>query len=259
VGLQQVVATLRRSGIALYAISYDDPAVLRGFAERYGITYPLLSDGDSMVIRALGLLNETADARVAGIPHPGIIVLDTAGSIVEKHFYDSYRERDTATGLLSQALGVRLPEHGPEAQGATDVVTVRAWFDTPTYSWGQRLWLTVELAVAAGYHVYGEPVPDGYVPLSVVVAPLERVQVGALQRPAPQPFRLAGVDEEFWVYEGTVQLALPLTFMLVDGGEQRVTLQVGFQVCSDRDCLPPTAVALELRLPEAPLVERPQR
>ena len=209
--------------------------------------------------RQLGLLNEEAAERVAGIPHPGVFVLDEPALIVEKHFYDSYRERDTGTGLLEHTLGIQLAAHGPEASGAADVVRVRAWVDAPVYTWGQRLWLTVELTVAPGYHVYGEPIPDGYVPLSVTVAPLDRVVVGEPRFPQAEPFRLDGLDEQFWVYAGTVRLSLPVTFMVVDAGEQRVSLRVAFQACSDRDCLLPTEVDLELRLPEAPLLERPQR
>ena len=35
--------------------------VLAGFAEEYGITYPLLSDNDSAVIEAFGILNTVAE------------------------------------------------------------------------------------------------------------------------------------------------------------------------------------------------------
>jgi hypothetical protein len=253
-----VLSTLTAQDIALYAISYDDQTVLAGFAERYGIGYPLLSDFGSPVMRQLGLLNAEAPEQIAGIPHPGLFVLDEHGVIVAKRFYDSYRERDTATGLIAELLGLAHPEHGSEASQMTDVVTVHAWFDAPSYRWGQRLLLTVELTIAPGYHIYGTPIPDGYVPLALSVAPLERVLVGAPQLPQPHPFQVEGLDERFWVYEGTVRLTLPVTFMVVDAGEQQVAVTVAFQVCSDHDCLVPETHALALRLPEAPLLERPQ-
>jgi len=46
----------REAGIKLYAISYDDRKALAAFADS-GIDYPLLSDGDSAVIRRYGILN----------------------------------------------------------------------------------------------------------------------------------------------------------------------------------------------------------
>ncbi len=42
--LQQVLPTLERNGIALFAISYDSVTILAAFAAKHGIGYPLLSD-----------------------------------------------------------------------------------------------------------------------------------------------------------------------------------------------------------------------
>lgn len=49
---------LDASGVALLALSYDPVAVLRAFADKHGLSFPLLSDEGSHVIRRLGLLNE---------------------------------------------------------------------------------------------------------------------------------------------------------------------------------------------------------
>ena len=52
---------------------------------------------------------------------------------------------------------------------------------------------------------------------------------------------MAEIDEHFWVYDGTFRLTLPMTFMVVDAGEQQVNLRVAFQACSDHACLLPTS------------------
>jgi peroxiredoxin len=44
VELEQQVKAYAARGIQIAAITYDSPAVLKHFAERRGITYPLLSD-----------------------------------------------------------------------------------------------------------------------------------------------------------------------------------------------------------------------
>ena len=45
------------------AISYDPPETLKKFADSRGITFPLLSDPGSAIIRRYGLLNETVDPK----------------------------------------------------------------------------------------------------------------------------------------------------------------------------------------------------
>ncbi len=248
---------LARAGYALYAVSYDSVEVLAGFAQKYGISYPLLSDDGSRVIRELGILNHEAAEPVFGIPHPGTFVLDADGAVRSKHFYPSYRERDTGVGVLEHLLGIDGGGHGEHREAAASGITARAWFDKGTYAWGQRVWLNVELEVAPGLHVYGRPIPGGYYPLEVTVAPIERVVVGAPVLPPPRPFRIAGLDEQFAVYDGRVRVAMPLTFMIVDGGTLNVAVTVSYQACSATDCLPPMSVQFVLPVAEEPLVERP--
>ena len=58
--LQDRLEELRGRGLAVAAISYDSEAILKDFAERRGITFPLLSDDDSAVITDFGILNTVA-------------------------------------------------------------------------------------------------------------------------------------------------------------------------------------------------------
>ena len=59
--LQDRLQELENSGISIAAISYDSEEVLADFANRRGITFPLLSDDDSSVIRAFGIYNTVAE------------------------------------------------------------------------------------------------------------------------------------------------------------------------------------------------------
>ena len=253
-----MAADLEAEGIALYAISYDPPDVLADFAQRHRITYPLLADAGSGLIRELGILNEEAAEGIAGIPHPGLMVLDTDGTVTEKHFYESYRERDTGAGLLEHVFGIAAAHHGPRAQVASDVVQVQAEFDAANYVWGQRVWLTVNLTIAEGYHVYGRPIPAGYVPLEIEIDPPERVTIGTPHWPTPEPFRVEGLDEQFQVFSGEIRISMPVTFMSVDAGALDVGGRVTLQACTATECLTPDSLSFKLRLPEVPLIERPK-
>ena len=79
--LQQNLDKLHKRGLGVAALSYDSVAVLKNFSERKGITYPLLSDTHSKVIRSYGLLNESVGKNTPqyGIPYPGTFILDKSG------------------------------------------------------------------------------------------------------------------------------------------------------------------------------------
>lgn len=239
--------------------------MLSAFAQKHGITYPLLGDEGSVAIRRLGLLNERVfeqhaafgiprSERAAGVAYPGVFLLDERGLVVEKRFLQNYRERETAAAILEQGFAVETAEHDPDAHAATDGVALRAYLDAPTYRIYQRRWLTVDLSIAPGMHVYGEPIPDGYVPLSIVVEPVDGMMAGDRQGPAPRPYRVEGLDEQFVVYEGAARFVVPLTFTRKPG-DITVRAVVRLQTCSATDCLMPAAVALELPLRAENLVD----
>ena len=60
--LESKLAEFRKLGLGVAAISYDSPDILKSFATRRGITFPLLSDEGSKVIRSFGILNAEVPA-----------------------------------------------------------------------------------------------------------------------------------------------------------------------------------------------------
>lgn len=90
----------------MVGISYDEPAVLRRFADQAKIGFPLLSDPESRVIDAFHIRNEAAKGKLEGIPIPGTFVLDSEGVIRAKLFLEGYRDRHTTEALLKAAKAV---------------------------------------------------------------------------------------------------------------------------------------------------------
>ena len=265
--LQASLDEYTRHGIAVFAISYDSVDVLAAFAEKYGIQYPLLADEGSIVIRELGLLNQRVAEHhafygvpmrddVYGVPYPGSFILDERGIVVERRFADSYRVRETAVGVLEAVFGGASAVHGAEARAAGDGILARAYLDSPTYRMMQRLRLTVDLQIEAGLHVYGTPIPDGYVPLSIEIQPVEGLEVGPLEAPPASPFTVAGLDEPFVAYEGTVRVTVPLTFTVATD-DLTIEAIVRYQACSATECLLPEALRFHLPLEKLAHVERP--
>ncbi|HEY4273569.1 MAG TPA: redoxin domain-containing protein [Candidatus Udaeobacter sp.] len=87
----------------LVAISYDSPEVLKRFAAKKSIAYPLLSDTGSKTIDAYGIRNKEAMGRASRIPYPGTFIIGTDGVIRAKLFLEGYKER-ASTEAIVQAL-----------------------------------------------------------------------------------------------------------------------------------------------------------
>ena len=135
--------------------------------------------------------------------------------------------------------------HSPEARSEAGDVAVRSFLDAGEYRIYQRLRVNVEVVVPPGWHVYGLPIPDGYVPLSVTVASVEGLEVGEPVLPTPHPFRVEGLDEQFFVYDGKVSVAMPVVFTR-NVGDQTLHVEVRFQACSADQCQRPNGVRLDL-------------
>src|SRR5437667_12906731 len=100
---------MEAAGLQIVGISYDSVDILRGFAEKRKITYPLLSDDGSKTIIAYGLLNKEAKGKAEGIPYPGTFLIDKDRVIRAKLFLDGYRERHSIDELLKAVEAIKNP------------------------------------------------------------------------------------------------------------------------------------------------------
>ncbi len=96
-------------------------------------------------------------------------------------------------------------------------------------------------------HVYAHPTPEGFIPLTVEIAPLEGLSVWPLVAPEPAPFQVEGLDETFLVYEDQFRLSLPFSIDQA-AGDVRLDIRVGYQACTATECFPPGTLSLTLDL-----------
>jgi peroxiredoxin len=257
VQLQGRAGEFERAATVIFGLSYDPVAVLADFAARHGIAFPLLADVGSRTIRRLGLLNRHLVESAAlygkdvkphdhGLPYPGTFGLDRDGRVVSKHFEPSYRVRPSPLDLLA-AVGAAPPGAAVEAVAETEHVRVRAWAGQAFYHPYERIRIELEIAIAPGLHVYGRPIPPGYVPLTVEVEPFDGLVAEAVRLPLPRPFRVEGLDEAFVVHEGTVRAAVDVEVHR-PAGDIAIGLAIRHQACSETVCHPPATVALRLPL-----------
>jgi hypothetical protein len=241
------------------AISYDPPEVLRDFARRRHITFPLLSDRDSAAIRAFKLENpEYPPGHVAhGVPYPGTFVIDAAGVVQSRFFEKAYAERQTAGSIL-QSLGGD-PVGGEERR--TDHFLARASSSNAEAAPGQRITLAVDLALTPGRHAYA-PGPHSYRPLTFRLDPHPLVKVHDTVYPPPEPYYFAPLKETVPVFAGRFRLTRDVTLAtgkeiaeLAASADPTLTLTgaIDYQVCSDVLCYPPASLPLRFTLRVKPL------
>ncbi len=81
--------------MTLLAISLDEPATSRAFANDYGIAYPLLTDPDGTTARAYVGIDAT------DTPIPGIVIIRRDGQIVFRQIANAKDDRLTAAQLIA--------------------------------------------------------------------------------------------------------------------------------------------------------------
>lgn len=117
---------LKKAGVRLVAVSYDEPKILFEFGKQHKIAFALLSDPDSKVIEAFGIRNlEVKGSRIDGVPHPGTFLIDGKGVIRAKLFYEGYEKRHQAQDIAAAAsdlskvktAGSNVPDSGAAETG----------------------------------------------------------------------------------------------------------------------------------------------
>ena len=266
VELQRMTPILDVEGVALFSISYDTTAVLADFAEREGITFPMLSDVGSKVISALGLRNDRVheqhavfgfkpNPRNEGVPYPGVFALAEDGTITERRFFDLYRERETGPGLIERILGIDSGLDGPQLTSKAGRTSVTVRLDSADYKSNQRVWLYADIALDENSHVLAAGNPETYVPLAVEIDAVDGVFAGDPEWPEPTPFRLEGESSDLLVHEGRVRGTVPLRFHSASGaGDITITGRVRLQICTATMCDLPGSVEFTLPISAGRLV-----
>jgi len=273
VELNNTVEKLRTQGIHAAAITYDARETLHAFGEAYHITYPLLSDRGSKVIRAFGIFNTNIPADHAmmyGIPWPGNYLIAPDGTVQDKLFLPDYQSRPSAGEVLLRHCGDTVG--GNSIEITTDVLQATVSLSTDRCFPGQEIAVAVKIHLNPGWHVYGTPLPANYQALELGFdSPL--VEELSLTLPAPTPVVLEAVGETLPVYTGDMQALgtlrikwsppMPAPFLealgkRIDPGQYRITGTLRFQACSAEVCEAPQAIPfavplqIEAGIPPAP-------
>jgi len=273
---------LRSSGLGAAAISYDPREVLADFSSRRGITFPLLSDVDSAVIKDFGILNtvvaeglgpERKDPVVAadvatyvaesgsdrgwvGIPFPGTFLLDSKGRVASRSFEEYYRERITTSNVLLKIGQGLSPVEATET--TTAHLKLTAYPSNWNVSTGARISVAVEVTPDPDIHVYAPGAEAmGYRVVGLRLAAIPHLRFDdPVDYPESEIYHFKPLDERVPVYQRPFTLLQDLVVGATWRAESALagvkvltlTGSFDYQACDHEVCFPPESVPLSFAL-----------
>jgi hypothetical protein len=259
VQLQNAKQRFEAQGIKLAAISYDSPAILKDFAERHKIEYPLLADPQSKIIGRYGVLNPEATGMQKGMALPGYFYIDANGIIREQYFEAKYTDRFTANNVIAKLFPELAEEVSLKVEAAH--LGLELGQSDRAVAPGSRFNLAVQVELPQDVHVYA-PGVKGYKPIQLELHSSPEVQPLPPTYPAPKILYLDAIKEQVPVFEGKFRIASdakisanPDSIKSLGPNGKTITIsgQLSYQACDKTICYPPTSVPVSWQLEILPL------
>lgn len=244
--LESKQEAFRAQGVGLAAIVHAPPSLVADFARKHGVTYPVLADPDSKIIRSFGLINPAYGQGdvMFGAPYAGTLKVDKGGVVQARYFEPLNAIRRTAGSMLVLS--------GGEAAGSSEIRTeqfaLRASTSDSEAFPGNRITLVLDFEVARDHHVYA-PGTKGYRALALLLESSPLLDVGPTRFPPSRAYYFAPLKETVPVFEGRFQVLQDVTLAPVfpdldSAREIAIEGSIQYQVCSHEVCYPPSDLRL---------------
>jgi hypothetical protein len=229
------------------AISCDSRGILEHFANRMKITYPLLSDVDSKIIKSFGILNTNIpEGQIFyGIPFPGTYIVDSHGKVLSKYFEESHRQRFTADTILVKEFGLG---GSRKTEVRTDHLKIDAFASQYAARPGNRISIVLDIELPDRMHLYA-PGAEGYKTVSLNIQEDPALKIHDPQYPAAKIMYLRVIKERVPTYEKKVRITRDVT---ISPGYRPNNLVISgtfdYQACDEKICYLPVKVPLRFEL-----------
>ena len=268
VQLQGIKDELEEAGYSVFAISNDPVEILQDFAAKHDITFPILSDSDSAVIKAFGIMNqlirpdEGQSMRWYGIAYPGTYYVDANMRVTDKDFHQHHARRASGSSVLARALGRETEIHSEaESVDVSERINVTVGLSEPKLQLEVISQLLVDIEIPEGMHAYASGAPEQLSCLTVEVEG-DGIRIGDVSWPASEPMNTLGIEEEVPVYTGRIRVSVPITVTsdVIRLGHEipdslQVSVALSFQICDEYECFLPESIEATLNCALARLVE----
>ena len=270
VQLQHTLDELHDTGFEVFAVSNDPVDRLADFSARQNITFDLLSDEDSAVIRSFGILNtliepdEGKHMRWYGIPYPGTYIIDEHGVVLDKEFHQHHARRLSGAALLHKLVDI-LPEpssDAPRGVSSGDDVGLEISLADATLKLEVITLLVCRIRVASGRHLYGAGAPDAFSPATLSFEG-DGLRFGDPVWPESDWMHYEALGMDVPVHGGEVVVTVPVTVTSslvrlghgLDQPEVSIKATLNYQSCDELACSLPDAIHAKLKVPLEVLVE----
>lgn len=106
-GIQQNIDKFIAAGVTPIAISVDSTEINRDLAQRYGFTFPILSDPNLEAIRTYDLVHENAVEDGVSVARPGEFLIDSAGIVRWLNLTENYWLRANPADVIEKAKALK--------------------------------------------------------------------------------------------------------------------------------------------------------
>jgi hypothetical protein len=258
VQLQNASQKFKAQGVGIAAVSYDSEGILRDFAKRHGITFPLLADPKSETIRQYGILDADAKGFTKGMAHPGYVYISPDGKITEQFFETAYTDRYTANNLMLKLFPELVEGSGREVASPHLALTL-SQSDNLVIP-GSRFTVAIDVTLPADVHVYA-PRVVGYKPIALILENVPELKLSDPHYPNPEVLFLPAIKESVPVFQGRFRISQDAVvstdakFLKALGHGRKVAVKgmLRYQACDQTTCFLPMDVPVSWEIQVAPL------
>lgn len=122
---------------------------------------------------------------------------------------------------------------------------------------GGELKVSVNVTVAAGYHVQANPPSEKYlIPTTLTLEPADGFTISPPIYPKGEAHRLEGTEEDLLTYDETFTIQITLkAAAALKSGDYVLNGKLRYQACDARSCFAPTNTGFELHVRAAPALK----
>lgn len=206
------------------------------------------------MIREFGILNThiPEDHEWYGIPFPGTYMVGRDGRVLDRIFFADHALRESINDMLQESFRIADPERGEVQAIQTAHLSARAYFASPTVRSAQLTVLTVEVELKEGMHVYGRPLPEGYIPIELSLEGGETLELIEVEYPEPEEMRFEVIDETLPAYENRLEIKARCRGIANEPETRQVIARLRYHACNARECYLPQALSFNLPLQVLP-------
>ncbi len=244
--LEQLFQDYKAKNVQVLLIDVKEPKamVAQKLRDRFGLTFPILLDSEGTVAASFAPPEVLPDLARDEVMLASNLIIDPTGKIVYMSLLNT-TNFDAKLIELKEKLNRMLALH--KTTGSINFIEIKNV--NPTHvNPGEQSTLTVSFKIKDGYHIQANKVKDNsLVPVELKMYEQDGMAFGEPIFPPWKQLKLAGVEEQLWVFEETVDVTIPVSISRNQrSGDYLIRGKICYQACDSLKCFVPREMEFEL-------------